>query len=358
MICMMRGPYPGISARARTTSRVVALLGVACLALGGCDRPTARPSVEAPRVTPTSETTGNTTTGATAQPLVAPPPPGPMRVVPTGRIVAIGDVHGDLSALREALRAAGVIDAEDHWSGGTTTLVQTGDVLDRGDDEQAIMDLFERISGEAKAAGGLVVWLLGNHEIMNVRGDLRYVTPGGFKDFVDAPGVRVDDPKLARFPEAARARLSAFLPGGAYALKLSGLRVVAMVGETVFVHGGVLPPHVTYGLDRLNAETSAWMRGAGASPELLHLPDSPVWTRVYSAPGKEPACAVLDEALAAMGAKRMVVGHSVQPQGITSACEGKVWRIDVGMAKHYGGRPAALEIQGDAVRAINAPASP
>ncbi|MCA9687371.1 MAG: calcineurin, partial [Myxococcales bacterium] len=110
--------------------------------------------------------------------------------------------------------------------------------------------------------------------------------------------------------------------------------------------------HVTYGLDRLNAETSAWMRGAGASPELLHLPDSPVWTRVYSAPGKEPACAVLDEALAAMGAKRMVVGHTVHTEGIQSACDDRIWMIDVGLAKYYQGPTQVLEIRGDAVTVL------
>ncbi len=51
--------------------------------------------------------------------------------------------------------------------------------------------------------------------------------------------------------------------------------------------------------------------------------------------------------MAELKVTRMVVGHTVQARGVTSACEGKVWRIDVGIAKHYGGKPAALEIKGD-----------
>src|SRR5690242_4946969 len=99
----------------------------------------------------------------------------PWRRPATGRVVAVGDLHGDLTATRAALRVAGVFDPHDSWIGGTTTLVQTGDVLDRGDDEQAIIDLLERLETEAAAAGGAVIWLLGNHELMNAAGDFRYV---------------------------------------------------------------------------------------------------------------------------------------------------------------------------------------
>ena len=61
------------------------------------------------------------------------------------RIVAFGDVHGDLEAARGALRLAGAIDEQDHWIGGDLIVVQTGDQLDRGDQEQEILDLFERL---------------------------------------------------------------------------------------------------------------------------------------------------------------------------------------------------------------------
>ena len=48
----------------------------------------------------------------------------------------------------------------------------------------------------------------------------------------------------------------------------------------------------------------------------------------------------------------MVVGHTVQREGITSACDEKVWRIDVGLARLYKGKPAVLEIRGDTVRKL------
>src|SRR5687768_17426401 len=78
--------------------------------------------------------------------------PLPWRHPAPKRLVAIGDLHGDLAATRSALRAAGAIDDADRWSGGELVIVQTGDVLDRGDDEQAILDLIFRLETEAAAA--------------------------------------------------------------------------------------------------------------------------------------------------------------------------------------------------------------
>ena len=130
------------------------------------------------------------------------------------RLVALGDVHGDIAATRRALRLAGAIDADDHWIGGELVVVQTGDQLDRGDDEQAILELFAKVQREAAAAGGAVHVLNGNHEFMNALGDLRYVTPGGYADFADAPGVDIGRPELgaamAETREQARARVAAF----------------------------------------------------------------------------------------------------------------------------------------------------
>jgi hypothetical protein len=275
------------------------------------------------------------------------------------KIVAIGDVHGDLQATRAALRLAGAIDEHDAWIGGELVIVQTGDQLDRGDDEQAILDLFDRLADEAAAAGGAVHALNGNHELMNVVGDLRYVTPAGMTDFADVPGLRTEDPALAEVPATMRSRVAAFRPGAPYARVLAERNVVVIVGDTVFVHGGVLPQHVPDGvrsLQRINTDTRAWLldgeSGKDTVAQQVMAPDGVVWTRAYSDDADAEACAALDATLRAVGARRMVVGHTVQAGGITSACDEKVWRIDVGMAAHYGGRVAVLAIEGDAVRAL------
>src|SRR5262245_39148669 len=91
-------------------------------------------------------------------------------------VTAIGDVHGDLKTFRALLLKLGLIDGEERWAGGETHLVQTGDLLDRGPGSRQVLDLLMRLQEEAPASGGQVVVVLGNHEAMNVYGDLRYAT--------------------------------------------------------------------------------------------------------------------------------------------------------------------------------------
>jgi Calcineurin-like phosphoesterase len=259
------------------------------------------------------------------------------------RIVAIGDLHGDLSSATRALRLAGAIDADHAWAGGPLVVVQTGDEIDRRDDDRAVLDEIQSLKAQAAAAGGALVALLGNHEIMNASMDFRYVTPGGFAAF-------------SAFADASAAeagRASAFHPGGRYATLLADRPLFAKVGDTVFVHGGILPKHVRYGLDRMNDEVDAWLLGRRAAPPTpLVAEDGPLWTRAYSTTSEEPDCNALDEALSAVGAKRMVVGHTVQPSGISNACQGRVWRIDVGMSRAFGGPIEVLQIAGEEVTVL------
>jgi hypothetical protein len=250
------------------------------------------------------------------------------------------------------LKLAGAIDEKDHWSGGPLMVVQTGDQVDRGDEDRAILDLFDRLTDEAKAAGGRVIALNGNHEVMNVSVDFRYVTEGGFKGFLGVAGADVLDPRVALLPEMARPRAAAFLPGGPYAKRLAQRPIVSVAGDSVFVHGGVLPKHARYGLDRINREATAWMNGEGPSPPILSAEDGPLWVRRYSAATDSEDCKVLREALAMIPAKRMVVGHTVQRNGINAACDGQVWRIDVGLSRFFQGKPEVLEISGDTVRSL------
>jgi hypothetical protein len=259
------------------------------------------------------------------------------------RVVAIGDTHGDLAAARTALQLAGAIDDDDHWIGGELVVVQTGDQIDRGDDDRAVLDLFTALAAEADAAGGAVYSLLGNHEVMNVELDLRYVSDASLEAFEDIEYDEADE-ELAALDEELRGRAAAFRPGGEYALMLAARDVVTEVDDVVFVHGGILSQHLAIGLDTINAETEAWMRAEREDePEFLQGNSAPIWARDYSDEPDEDDCDELDEVLDAIPAQFMVVGHSRHDE-ITSACDGKVWLIDVGMAAYYGGEPAVLEI--------------
>ncbi len=288
---------------------------------------------------------------APAAPATAAAPP--LRLPAAPRVVAMGDWHGDLDAARRALRLAGAIDAQDRWIGDDLVVVQTGDQLDRGDQERAILDLLERLAAEAEAADGAVHALLGNHELMNVAGDFRYVTPGGWADFADTGSASEPaDSALAALPPAQRPRAAAFAPGGQYARRLAAHPVVLIIGRTAFVHGGLLPAHLEYGLERLNRETAAWLRGEGPEPAIYQQRDDPVWARHFSDEPDAGDCALLASVLADLDCDRLVVGHTVQDGGIAPHCDGRVWCIDTGAAAHYGGTVQVLEITPAGVRAL------
>jgi len=283
------------------------------------------------------------------------------RLEAPGRIVAIGDVHGDFEVTRQVLRLARAIDAKDRWVGGELVVVQTGDQLDRGDHELEILRLFERLGTDAKKAGGAFVALNGNHETMTVAGDFRYVTPGGFEQFKSFDQEQaVPQPIVAHFGERARGRYLAFHPGAELALLLSQRPLVALVDDNLFAHGGVLEKHVGYGLERINREVQAWMRGESDTARVVFEDDAPVWSRHYSVPQPTgETCAELARVLAQVGAARLVVGHTVHTKGISSACDDRVWRIDVGLAAYYNGNSVqALEIVGDQVKVLSAAKAP
>jgi hypothetical protein len=105
----------------------------------------------------------------------------------------------------------------------------------------------------------------------------------------------------------------------------------------------------------MNDEVRDWLLGKlPALTPIVASEDGVVWTRMYSAaPGKEE-CATLGETLVALGAKRMVMGHTVQRNGISPACDERAWRIDTGMSKFYEGKLEVLEIRGSSVKKLPA----
>ncbi|XP_031262677.1 shewanella-like protein phosphatase 2 [Pistacia vera] len=305
------------------------------------------------------------------------PPPMAAHYPSPDRLIAIGDLHGDLEKSRQAFRLAGLIDGSDRWTGGSTTVVQVGDVLDRGGEEIKILYLLEKLKREAEKNGGKVLTLHGNHEIMNVEFDFRFVTEKGLKEFenwgfwygagnkmkslcvgLDKPRDLFDGVPLffkgvdAKYWNGIRSRMAALRPSGPIAERFLSKNVtILVVGESVFVHGGLLKEHVEYGLERINEEVRDWINGLSGSraPWYCKGRDAVVWLRKFSDDYKKCDCSLLEHALATIpGAKRMIMGHTIQDLGINDICDGKAIRIDVGMSKGCGdGLPEVLEIFGN-----------
>lgn len=209
--------------------------------------------------------------------------PGPAGVPAQaqGPVVAVGDVHNDFEDFVAILGRAGIIDKQNHWAGGRSTFVQVGDLLDRGPKPRDVMDLMMALEKEAAEAGGRVVSLLGNHEMMNIMGDLRYVMPVNYASFADAssperqkaaygeyvgwrtshavllaelaqPLELTESEWMARHPLGFVEQRQAFDPKGEYGQWLRGHPAVAEVEGVLFLHGGIHPSLSTAKLETIN----------------------------------------------------------------------------------------------------------
>ena len=198
------------------------------------------------------------------------------------RIVAVADIHGNADGFAAILQRASLLDAERQWIGGRATLVQTGDYTDRGPQVRDTMDLLMRLEQDAAAAGGRVVVLLGNHEVMNMMRDLRYVTPEIYATFADdrstdrrerafgqylarlaaigsAAEADTADAKaawMAAYPPGYFAYQEAFDPDGQYGRWLRTKPVVAQVDNTIFLHGGIDPAASPLNFDDNNTQAA------------------------------------------------------------------------------------------------------
>jgi hypothetical protein len=376
-----------------------------------------------------------------------------LRQEPSSRIVAIGDVHGAFENFVSILQRTGLIDANRRWAGGATTFVQTGDVTDRGEGTRPALDLLMALETEASAAGGRVVALFGNHEGMNLVGEYRDATPEIYATFADKDSPRRRDRAYRDFTDLVRAQqeaaarrvfeeardrgleppktvpipsvytdpgkdawmaahplgfveyTEAFSPRGKYGQWLRKRPVLAVIGETVFLHGGISPmleatedatvrvqreqkafddakqvlidrklalpffnvgeilasARVAAGLTE-NIDQAALDRAPKELRGVLDIgnswilsPDGPLWFRGYSTWSDDEGANLIGPILQRYKAQRFVVGHTIpQTRRITPRFSNRVFLIDTGMLSTYfkGGRASALELKDGKITAI------
>lgn len=294
---------------------------------------------------------------------------------PLHRIVAIGDLHGDFAAWRDILRAAALVDAGGHWTGGDTVLVQTGDVVDRGPDSLKLVQDLMRLQQEAKRAHGQVIALVGNHEAMNVSGDLRYLTAADYAAFTDANSARrremvyeankaaieaanrQHDPKMtddaikqawfAATPLGSIEHRIAWDPTGPVGSWIVSNPAIVLLDGTLFVHGGISPAYAHVPLDQINARVAAALKAkAEDAASIINDPDGPLWYRGLAlADAAGPSIEdQLDALLPAFDARRIVIAHTPNLAGITISHGGRLIRIDTGITAVFGGKLSYLDI--------------
>ena len=205
------------------------------------------------------------------------------------RIVAIADIHGAGDALVGILQAAGLIDTQKHWNGGSATFVQTGDYLDRGADVRQIMDLLMALEDEARKAGGRAEILMGNHEAMNILRELRDTSPAALATFADdrsedrrgkaydaytsaAKKVGADplsrDQWMTAHPPGFVEYMEALGARGKYGKWLRDRKVILKLGDTIFMHAG-LSPEINGSTDDVNRDVAQAIRAWDETTEMM-----------------------------------------------------------------------------------------
>lgn len=289
-------------------------------------------------------------------PAVAQPPSEWTNVA---RVVAVGDLHGDYAKFQAVLTEAGLIDAAGDWSGGAAHLVQLGDVPDRGDDSRKILDHLMRLERQARSAGGAVHALIGNHEAMNVEGDLRYVSAGEYASYADEDSARRRDAYYRQVVRALRAsppeeglpvfdaahraafdaahplgwvehRL-AWGPKGAYGKWVAGHNAMIRIDDTLYLHAGIGPAFPPATREAINAAVQGALSGrrAEALPDVTTHEDGPLWYRGLALNAETTETAHLDALLARYGVRRVIVGHTKRAPLVLPRFGGRVIVTDI-----------------------------
>ncbi len=334
------------------------------------------------------------------------------------RVVAIGDVHGAYEELVTVLEGTGIASPAGDWAGGTAHLVMLGDLVGRGPRGREVLDLIRRLQRQARAAGGEVHYLLGNHEVMNLTGDLRYVSDEGLAAWADGDEDRRRRDYLRSLlrraaaanadPREVRARITdefrhgvfghheAFARDGDYGAWLLEQRILVVVNDVAFVHGGLAPLLLAYPPEEVNRAgieglesfmearerllgsgalrldmdfgeslaaagvLAADPRGGGsqedaraaaklvaASRSLALREDGPLWYRGTALGPVEEERATVERVLAHLGARSVVIGHTPSHTGrLTSRFGGMVVLADTGMLYgQFRGQPSAVVVE-------------
>lgn len=287
----------------------------------------------------------------------------------SSRIIAIGDIHGNLRDTIKIFLAAKLINKKGEWIAKpqNTIVIQIGDQLDscrptndnlcglddtsnnnllKGD--LAVFKFFYKINKKAEKKGGKVISLIGNHELMNIMGDLRYISKNDIKYITKLKilnkNFKMSDKELYEF------RKLLFKRGNYLAKYIACTRQSAIIiGKNLFIHAGLLPELAKkYKINEINTLIRAWLlditdnNNNNNLNDILYNPTiSPFWTRILGIIPKNSTinnneCKNnVEPVLKLWGLNNMIIGHTptqIFGNKMNSACNNKLWRIDIGLA--------------------------
>jgi thiol-disulfide isomerase/thioredoxin len=254
---------------------------------------------------------------------------------PSDKTLVLSDIEGEFGAFRKLLLQAKVMDEKSNWIFGTGQLVLVGDFFDRGDKVTEVLWLIYKLETEAKNNGGYVHFILGNHDIMNLSGDYRYVKDKYF-DIANLLGVTYFD---LYGPETELGRW------------LRTKNIIEKVGDNLYLHAGLHSEVIktNWRLDEINNKARANYNWAQLDDKqtdkeagiLFDGSISPFWYRGYY---KGDNASLIDSTLNRFSCKHIITGHTIVADSITTFYDGKLINVDV---PHADGKSEALLIEGD-----------
>lgn len=298
------------------------------------------------------------------------------RTVPKGRVVAIGDIHGNEAGFRQLLRMAALVNSSGDWVGGNAVLVMNGDIVGRGGNPRRIYAAIRKLSRQASQAGGRLELLLGNHEALSMHDIHNYTTLQEYQDFAPSTAWSFDQMLREAYeelpaPNPADSPLDlsqlhaeplgwielrrAMAPTGMVGRWLCQRNSVFIVGRTMFVHGGLHPKWAGTPLNELNRSIREELSKHGTYFDLnpkhpALAEDGPHWYRIGHRRPEDALRPELDEVLNAYDCDRMVVGHTPtylhdprRTGRVVTKCNGRLLCIDVGIGQAYGARLGGVE---------------
>ena len=285
------------------------------------------------------------------------------------RIVAVGDIHGDYDNYIKVLRNADLVNRRGNWIAGNTHFVQLGDLPDRGPDTHKIIEHMQKLERQALEEGGRVHPLIGNHEAMNVYGDLRYVHAGEYTALRTRNSGRLrdqmyvfhlqqvqavnlefeaDDNYRDRFdqlyPLGYAEHRQAWSLQGEFGSWVAPHNTVIKINRSLFVHGGIAPRMLELEISAINDQVRAELAGdlPEGEPGLSEAEDGPLWYRGLATNNELEEAAHVDALLQKYDVDRIVIGHTPGLGTIVPRFAGKVLAIDTGISEYYGAHLASL----------------
>lgn len=249
------------------------------------------------------------------------------------KMFVVSDIEGQFEGFRRLLISGGVMDEKYNWTFGKGHLVICGDLFDRGLSVTESIWLIYKLEGLAKKAGGYVHTILGNHDIMNMSGDLRYVQP----KYLEAAKILGAD------------YVSLYGPNSEIGRWLRTKNTIEKIGDNLCMHAGVSPVinKLGLGLEEINTLCRPYydkvkvLKGVGNEKidPFFKGESSLFWYRGYFFDPKATEAEV-SETLKLFGVGHIIVGHTIVPGNIGFYYGGKVLGIDVN--RHQGDHQAAL----------------